>query len=396
MLILDKKDNYATLTIEQTILKGYLHYSVKSDTEDIYCFNNLDKVEDDSLRIYFFDLIKNLVISAIPPSVQFNIVQIYNDDPIPQPIERLPFPFRNVTIEKNSCSDFIVHVDVPRDVDMHDMWENKWNSEHFFEALLSLGQEPDCEVILRVTKFSEPYEWHSEEIGINILVKGDDITIDQAVNVAILKITSLVKKAEIKLSGLGSIFEAIQLLEDNLKNKNEKFWQKMLRDYSWLIANCFSLPIMVHNNEAYLGGKSIFNRNGRVIDFLYRNRLTNNLSLIEIKTPLTKIIGKKYRNAHTMSEDFTGAICQLLDYRDSLLKDYYSLVVNSDEAFIASNPQLLLIIGRVNNLSADEKKSFESFRQELKSIMIITFDELLEKVKMMLKILNNNNSNLKL
>ncbi len=392
MLALKRNKKHADLKIEGYKLRGRSSNEMLAYTDkDIYLFSNDQKVGDSTyLRIHFFNLLKNLKICDIPSAAQFGIVQVGANDPLPEPVNRLPFPFRYIVLGKRSDGEFIIRVDVATDIDLYEEWDQKWNAQHFFNSLIDLKLEQGQNVSVREI-INEKLNSHlGQYLEIEIAISDEQMTIDHAVDLAIEQLNAKIKKVEIKLSGLDSIFRAIDTFEQNLENGNEKFWQKVLKEHSQLIANCFSLPVMLFHNEAYLGGKSIGNREGRLIDFLYRNKLTNNLCLIEIKTPVTKIIGKQYRNVYSLSHEFTGAVCQLLDYRDNLLNEYYSLSEKSDEKFIANNPQLLLIVGKADALSIAEKKTLESFRQDLKSIQIITFDELLEKIRMILKIISHD------
>lgn len=65
-----------------------------------------------------------------------------------------------------------------------------------------------------------------------------------------------------------------------------------------------------------MGGKIIHNTGGKVVDFLYANKLTRNSALIEIKKHTTKLLSKKpYRgtDVFNMDKEFSGAISQVLD-----------------------------------------------------------------------------------
>jgi hypothetical protein len=45
------------------------------------------------------------------------------------------------------------------------------------------------------------------------------------------------------------------------------------------------VPIFVIKSKAYMGGKNALNKGGGVVDFLIKNKVTNSVGLIEIKTP---------------------------------------------------------------------------------------------------------------
>lgn len=49
-------------------------------------------------------------------------------------------------------------------------------------------------------------------------------------------------------------------------------------------------------------------------------KLSQNVALIEIKTPCTEIIGKSYRGTFSFSYELSGAVNQVLNYRDNFTK----------------------------------------------------------------------------
>ena len=68
---------------------------------------------------------------------------------------------------------------------------------------------------------------------------------------------------------------------------------------------------------------------------------------------------------------------------------YSDLLRNTDEYFRVNNISCVLLYGTVNNLSKAEKDAFENFRNELRSIHIIGFDELLARVTNLLALFEN-------
>jgi hypothetical protein len=83
----------------------------------------------------------------------------------------------------------------------------------------------------------------------------------------------------------------------------------------------------------------------------------------------------------------SGSINQLLSYKDTIQKDYYGLISNSQSKFELINPKCILICGNLKDSLKNEehKSSFELFRKNLKDIEIITYDELFSKIEILLK-----------
>jgi hypothetical protein len=191
------------------------------------------------------------------------------------------------------------------------------------------------------------------------------------------------------LSQLKWIFET---WTKNRKNGDEEFWQQLIKNNSWTISQVFSFPIVILDQKAYLGGKEITNQGGNIIDFIFKNELTNNTILVEIKTPMSPIFGGKYRgNAYSLDKEITGAINQLLNYKDELQKSFYTLARGENSDYKVFNPRCLLIVGSIENEKPNNNqlKSFDLFRNDQRNIDIITFDEFFKKVDYLIKILEN-------
>lgn len=179
------------------------------------------------------------------------------------------------------------------------------------------------------------------------------------------------------------------IMENNLDNDDEEFWQStVFSENQWILAQIFSTPCTIFGEKAYVGGKSLSNRGGNLCDFIYQNKLSQNVAIIEIKTPCTAIIGKKYRGTFSLSDELSGAVNQVLNYKDNLTKDYYSIFKNSEIPFDVFNPKCVVVLGKIASLSKAQIGAFENFRSNLNNVTIITFDELYQRIKDLIKVLS--------
>ena len=197
------------------------------------------------------------------------------------------------------------------------------------------------------------------------------------------------------LIGIGSLKTALAVWNENKDNSSEEFWQKTLSKFSFVLSQIFSFPVIVLKDKAYVGGKSIENTHGNLVDFLMANKLTRNAALIEIKTPKTPIVGKQYRgDINSIENEVIGAVMQVTNYRDSLLKQFNTLTSGATGDFDAFDPQCLVIVGNMQNekMSRLQRKSFELFRNGLKDVRVITYDELFTKVQILIDLLEGNMS----
>jgi hypothetical protein len=177
-----------------------------------------------------------------------------------------------------------------------------------------------------------------------------------------------------------------------IKNKcKEVKFQKFFEKNPLILTLFAGSPCILFNNQTYLGGKSFDNRNGQYTDFLYKNKLTNNSFIIEIKCPDTSLLEiKPYRTGvYQPSKDLSGAVSQVLMQKYQLDSDIASLIKNvGDRDVDAYNTQCLLIVGLLKRLDGEnvkeKKRSFELYRNNQKNIRIITYDECQELLNIFL------------
>ncbi|EMJ48718.1 Shedu immune nuclease family protein [Leptospira santarosai] len=188
-------------------------------------------------------------------------------------------------------------------------------------------------------------------------------------------------------SGVLNLKNCLSHWERNQENPNEEFWQKEFKENSFLVSQLFTTPVLIMNQKGYVGGKSISNSGGSITDFIFANKLTKNTSIIELKTPVTKILGSMYRNGvYHISSEISGSIVQICNYKDQITKNYYSLASNTEDVFHVYDPTCILIVGNCSKELTDKEKlkSFELFRQQLGNIQVVTFDELFEKMRILI------------
>lgn len=186
---------------------------------------------------------------------------------------------------------------------------------------------------------------------------------------------------EIELVALEKLIERF---EEMLEKKClEASWQKLFSDNPFILSLVFGYPVIKVQNQAHVGGRKISGSGESIADFLVKNNLSNNTALFEIKKPSEAVVFKTpYReNIFGPSAQLAGALNQLLDQKRKFLQEIALIKHNSGIHDIQSYAvHGILIIGCMPS-GEEEKKSFELFRGNSKDVSIITFDELLEKLK---------------
>lgn len=188
--------------------------------------------------------------------------------------------------------------------------------------------------------------------------------------------------------GIVNLKKLLAIWDENRNNNNEQFWQKTFNKNAWVLSQIFASPFLDFQQEAYVGGKTIENREGKIVDFIYQNDLSKEVALIEIKTPNTNLLSGEYRTGvYSVHSDLTGSVVQVLGYREQIKREFAQLRVDYDREFNVFNPQCVVIAGKLDGLGRNQIQSFEIYRQEMKNVMIITYDELFKKVQLLLDLL---------
>ena len=174
----------------------------------------------------------------------------------------------------------------------------------------------------------------------------------------------------------------------------EADWQDFFEREQWIFGYSLDYRIMRQfGREMVVGsGGGTDNRNKPIVDFL--GTLTDYTALVEIKRPDTKIFKPlKGGRAGTweFSAEFIGAVSQIVQQKAewssfAQTQDHW----NKDGNKLAArtrNAKSILIVGSLVEFSGNERDAhimrdtFELFRQENRTIDILTFDELLERAE---------------
>lgn len=174
--------------------------------------------------------------------------------------------------------------------------------------------------------------------------------------------------------------------EDMLtKNLPEGRWQELFNENPFILNLAFGYPVIKIQDQAHVGGRKLSGPGETITDFLVKHRISNNAALFEIKTPGTVLLNKKpYRGSlYTPSSDMVGAINQMLDQKSKFQREVAMLKENSRISNLESYAVHGVLVVGTTPQDVDQQKSFELFRGNSKDIAIITFDELLEKLKLL-------------
>lgn len=198
---------------------------------------------------------------------------------------------------------------------------------------------------------------------------------------------------------------------ENLKaelkiDKDEKVWQKYFEANPWILG--YGLTY-IFNSE--LDGKKLeqvvkgndFNSSGKRVDLLMKTRgLINSLCFGEIKThktPLLKKVTDAYRRECWAADDeLAGGVAQIHRTVQKSIENIKTKTEIKDksgdltgEQLYLYQPKSFLLIGSLeqfvkeNGINEEKFSSFELFRKNMFNPEIITFDELYERAKHIIK-----------
>jgi hypothetical protein len=199
--------------------------------------------------------------------------------------------------------------------------------------------------------------------------------------------------AETKPEALAKLQDEIELVtlevlikryEEQLsRNTVESDWQRFFEANKFILTMAFGYPIIEILEQASVGGGKLTGGGSKFADFISKNSQTNNAAIFEIKTPKTPLLNKTAFRGKVFSAttEFSGSIVQILDQKYQLGKSLPYLKSNDRNLDLeAYAVHCCLIIGTTPS-GLDEQKSFELFRRNSREVEIITFDELLGKLK---------------
>lgn len=201
----------------------------------------------------------------------------------------------------------------------------------------------------------------------------------------------IVSKEPSKLFELKAVIEQVTLAQligefDAMLQKNlpELKWQSFFKGNPFILGLAFHHPVILFQDQASVGGTAIRGNGESIVDFLMAQQFTGNLAIIEIKRPSTALVGQRpYRgDLYAPHRDLTAAMAQVLDQRAVLLHHFAakkSFDTTLAEAHVSS-VNCIVVVGTLPK-DATQVRSLDLFRHSSKDVVVITFDELLAKLK---------------
>jgi len=195
---------------------------------------------------------------------------------------------------------------------------------------------------------------------------------------------------------------------------DEHVWQDFFENNTWIFGYglnyVFNSPLEDKKLEQVVTGFD-FNNSGKRIDALMKTRgLINSFCFGEIKTHkknlLKQVIDPFRGECWAISDELAGAIAQTQKSVQKSIKELSTKVEIKDktgnltgEQIFIYQPKSFVVIGHLkefitdNGVNEDKFSSFELFRQNQTNPEILTFDELYERAKFIVKNDENKTTN---
>jgi hypothetical protein len=167
------------------------------------------------------------------------------------------------------------------------------------------------------------------------------------------------------------------------KDLPEARWQEFFKGNPFILSLAFAHPVFVVQDQAYVGGASLSGVGEKIADFLVAQRYTGNIAIVEIKRPTTPLLSSETFRAglYGSTKHLTEAIAQALDQRFKLQTSFTQKAYESGLNNVHPYAVQCIVIAGTSPTDQIRKKSLDLFRNATRDVSVVTFDELLEKLK---------------
>lgn len=196
---------------------------------------------------------------------------------------------------------------------------------------------------------------------------------------------------------LVSLDALIAKFEKDLSGKHarkEGHWQRFFAENQFALQMLFAVPVSVELQQAFVRSVDATGSGSRIADFLCANVITRTVLLIEIKTPGATLMAKQaYRGkgtdaaVHVPHKELAGAVAQVHSQMSSI-PQHFSHMIPSGMSFNPWNKaQGAVIVGQLSSLNDEQRESFLRYRDGLIDVVVLGYDEVLERLKGLREIL---------
>ncbi|WP_223460369.1 Shedu immune nuclease family protein [Pseudomonas sp. A-R-26] len=185
----------------------------------------------------------------------------------------------------------------------------------------------------------------------------------------------------------------IELFEKKLQQQlTEAHWQRFFEDNIFILSLLFARPVQLLQTQFHAQVSGLDGSGAQIGDFLFRE-LGQPLAIVEIKKPTSPLMqSSAYRNNKVFGPhaELSGAVTQVL-YQQTSLRNNWLLHQSSLQGSQPDAIKCIVICGTTPT-EPEPRRCFDIFRHACKDVEVVTFDELLGKLKLLLQHLNHERS----
>lgn len=165
--------------------------------------------------------------------------------------------------------------------------------------------------------------------------------------------------------------------------------QRFFRENTFALQQLFAAPVTYVGEQISVKLPTVHNAGQRQPDFLLVNTIVRTVHLVEIKTPDTALMassafrGSEGAEVYATHRKLAESVAQIQGQIQSARADLPALLANSpgfpevDAGIVRGS----LIAGRLDTLRLAQQQSFLRFRDGLIGIDILTYDEVLQRLR---------------
>ncbi|MEU9685352.1 Shedu immune nuclease family protein [Amycolatopsis japonica] len=282
--------------------------------------------------------------------------------------------------------------------------QNFWKVIRFLESFIGLTLPDDSfRVITKdIAQLAESLEGQDKET----ILRAVHLTIGSSLTEADLRLMSN-RKAQLDVFARLLNDEGFFSDEQAGKRGPEAVWQAFFEENSWIFGYGLKLvaceSLVDGKLERITTGANIFSGAGKRSDAVMRTKgYVSSLLFCEIKTHKKPLLeSKPYRppDVFQVSSEVTGGVAQVQKTADKALRAITKLVHEMYEddgtpmgiQLSTVRPRQALVIGSLQDLTVsgqinpEKASSFEMYRNAIRDVEIITFDELYERASFIVK-----------
>ena len=141
------------------------------------------------------------------------------------------------------------------------------------EVLVKFGRSPLRQGFTKQALLGEHFlPEEDQQLLLDVLsANAPQLAVEQPKRVALVQ-------QELELANLDTVIGAYERMMGG--KVNERSWQTFFSDNPFVLSLGFGYPVILVQEQAFMGGRDVSGKGDKIADFLYMNKLTNNSAIV--------------------------------------------------------------------------------------------------------------------